>query len=86
MNSWQKSLDKYLTEPPDDGFDNWAEVIVDEFSNSFYDEYYYWINDTSTHAQCNEWMNTLFYKKGASPEDAAKIIERAFFLYKIHKL
>ena len=79
--SWKTSLDKYLTTPPDDGFDNWAEdVLANKISDAFYKENEKWIEEYS--GQCNKWLNELF-RRDADTEKSARIIERAFKLYKL---
>jgi len=76
---WKASLDKYLTTPPDDGFDNWCENVVGkEISDSFYSENEDWIEEYN--GQCNKWLNDLF-NRSKHPTDAAKILERAFKYY-----
>ena len=73
---WKQGLDKYLTSPPDDEYDVWAEdVITDKISEKFYNENISWIEETD--GQCDEWLNALF-RAGKSPEEAAKIIERDY--------
>jgi hypothetical protein len=77
--SWKISLDKYLTTPPDDGFDNWCDYIVEnEISEDFYIENEDWIINGS--GQCNKWLNKLFDQR-KTPTESAKIIERAFKIY-----
>lgn len=75
---WKIGLDRYLTTPPDDGFDNWCEDVCDRITNIFYDENEKWINDGS--GQCNKWLNELF-RRGKDATEAAKMIERAFRFY-----
>lgn len=82
--NWKTSLDRYLTEPPDDGFDGWAEALVNSISDNFYMANEDWLNENKTDGQCNKWLNKLFYNRGKSPEEGAKIIERAFRLYRIN--
>lgn len=79
MNSFQKSLDKYLTTEPDDGFYSWAEQVDNLFSEEFFNKNEDWI--IKHDGQCNEWMNKLFYKKSKSPKLASEIIQRAFNIY-----
>lgn len=77
--NWKISLDKYLTTPPDDGFDNWCEdVLGDKISNKFFQENENWILDTD--GKCNEWLNKLF-NRGVNERWAAQVIERAFRFY-----
>ena len=36
---WKVSLDRYLTTPPDDGFDGWCEdVLGNKITDTFYNE------------------------------------------------
>lgn len=77
--NWKASLDKYLTTEPDDGFDRWCEDIIgNKVSDTFYEKNEERLNKYD--GQCNKWLNKLF-NGGFSPEDAAKIIERAFAIY-----
>jgi len=73
--NWKQSLDRYLTTPPDDGFDGWAEDALNSLSNDFYALNEDWIDEYN--GQCNRWLNKLF-DKGIEPIRAAAIIERAF--------
>jgi hypothetical protein len=76
---WKVSLDRYLTTPPDDGFDGWCEdVIGNNITDTFYNENEKWIDEYD--GQCNKWLNKLFYC-GKSPHEAAIIIERAFRIF-----
>lgn len=73
--NWKKSLDKYLSSPPDDGFDGWYDEVVEKhLTDDFFNKYEDFIMESS--GQFNKWMNKLFFEKGKSPEEAAKIIER----------
>ena len=74
----RNSLDKYLTTPPDDGFDNWCEDTCNSITDMFFWENETWINEYS--GQCNKWLNELF-KRSKSTIEAAQIIERAFKLF-----
>ena len=79
--NWQQSLDRYLTSgPPDDGFEDWTEKVTESFTNDFFDENDEWIVEYD--GQCNSWFNKLF-DSDCEPEYAAKLIERAFKLYKL---
>jgi len=78
MTGWKTSLDRYLTTPPDDPFQNWAEAVIEYFSDKFYEKNDYWILDNK--GQCNRWMNKL-YRKSQPPKRSAKIIERTFNIY-----
>lgn len=75
----EQSLDRYLTIPPDDGFDNWADEVLELLSTQFHEENELWI--FGNNGQHNEWLQKLYYTKECSPIIAAKIIERAFSLY-----
>lgn len=81
--SWKVSLDKYLTTPPDDGFDSWCDdVIGNKISEEFYFKNEDWIFNNN--GLCDKWLNRLF-DKGKSSEEAANILQRTFNLYKINK-
>ena len=71
---WTKSLDQYLTNPPDDGFDLWVEQVYQNYSDKFYES----IGDFEDSTVENFWLNKL---SGKSPQTAARIIERAHSLY-----
>lgn len=77
MNSFQKSLDRYLTAEPDFGFDGWCEKVIDLFTEETFNENEDWFVDGN--GLCNKWMNKLFNTK--TEEQAALIIERAFNIY-----
>jgi hypothetical protein len=75
--NWKTSLDRFLTTPPDDGYEDWAEELVgNHISDQFFDNNEWWLKESD--GQCKRWMNDLFYKKGKSPKEAALILERAF--------
>ena len=73
--SWKNALDKYLTQEPDYNFDNWCELVIEAFSEEFYNKNEDWIMDNN---QCNMWLNKLY---GKEPKETAKIIERAYNYY-----
>ena len=77
--NWKTSLDKYLTTPYDDGFDDWADDVLGKMiTDTFYNENENWLNEHS--GQCNKWLNELF-NRGKSTIEAARIIERAFYFF-----
>lgn len=76
--NWKTSLDKYLTTPPTDGFDDFCENTQNCFTDDFYDSYEDWIMQYG--GICSKWLEKL-YKKGLSPSKSAAIIERAYYLY-----
>jgi len=81
MENWKIGLDRYLTSgPPDDGFNDFCDLTVEEFSQKFYDENENWIIEETE--QIDNWLNKLF-SKGYSPKQTAQIIERAFYIHKI---
>lgn len=75
---FKESLDRYLTTPPDDGFDNWAEEVGNAFSDEFYTKNEWWFDEYN--GQYNKWLNELF-RRGIGSSDSSKIIERAFNMY-----
>jgi len=40
---WKQSLDRYLTNPPDDGFDGFAENVINQLPDDFFNEYESWL-------------------------------------------
>jgi hypothetical protein len=78
MNNWKISLDRYLTTPPDDGFDGWYEMVIDTFSEKFYNTNESWIHECG--GIFDKWLNKL-HRKGKDHIEASTIIERAFHLY-----
>jgi hypothetical protein len=75
---WKIGLDKYLTSSPDDKFDNWSDDVLNNLTNTFYDENEDWIVEYD--GQCNKWLNELF-RRGKDTIDTSLIIERAFKIY-----
>lgn len=76
---WKTSLDRYLTTPPDDGFDGWCEDVICNFiTEDFYAANEDWIDEYD--GQCSKWLDELF-GRDKSPQQAAMIIERAFKLF-----
>jgi len=78
MNDWQRSLDKYLTSEPNDGFNNWVELLVDELNDETYLKHEDWLLFSS---ESSEWFGELF-DRGYNPQKGAEIIER-ILKYKI---
>lgn len=77
--NWKIGLDRYLTTPPDDGFDDWCEEGLGKgISEAFYNAHEDWFNESN--GQCNKWLNRLF-DQGKDPIEAARIIERAFSIF-----
>ena len=82
---WKQSLDRYLTTPPNDGFDNWAEQTIEKMSEDFYETNELWVMDSEQCNKCwimdseqsNKWMSKL-YDKGIPPEIASTVIERTY--------
>lgn len=78
MNHFQQSLDKYLTTPPDDGFDNWCEDVMSHIPDHLYYPHEQLLNQSS--GVCNKWLNKLFDKEYYSLE-ASQILMRAITIY-----
>ena len=78
--SWKTSLDKFLTTPPEDPYSDYSELVIDKFTEHFFDLNEDWIMDDN--GICNKWITKLF-NEGKSSEDAVCIIERAFELYAV---
>ena len=79
-----KGLDAYLTSP-DDGFDGWADSVVENHTYEFYDLRYKFIQESSPNGQYNQWLFKLF-RKCRDPKQSAQIIERAHSIYKKNKV
>ena len=59
MNDWKKSLDNYLTSgPPDDGFTEYYEMVIELFSNEFYNENVEFVEEYD--GILNKWMNKIY--------------------------
>ena len=81
MNDWKKSLDSYLTSgPPEDGFAEYYEIVIESFSDDFYNENVEFIEEYN--GILNKWINKIYFHKGINPIEAAKLIERTFNRYK----
>jgi hypothetical protein len=76
-----KGLDNYLTNPPDDGFEDYHERVIDNFTDEFYRVNEDWIIDSDL---CLKWVNKCFYKGTHEPKYCAKLIQRTFNLYRIN--
>ena len=70
-------LDRYLTTPPNDGFDSYFENVTEKLSNDFFEENEEWVMES---LQYENWVEKCL-NKGLSPINSAKIIERAFNKY-----
>ena len=80
--NWKVGLDRYLTSgPPEDGLDNWCEVATEAMTNEFWNVAEDWVLDSEL---SSEWFNKLF-NKGKSPQEAAKIIQKAFMIHVFEK-
>lgn len=76
---FSESLDKYLTTPPEDDFNNWYEDLLgNKLSDIFYNSNENWIEESN--GTCEKWINKLF-NRDKSTTEAALIIERAYKLY-----
>lgn len=92
MNNFSVSIDKYITsEPYNDGFDEFVEMVYEEYSDDFYNQVYELDTNFENSEIENNWLNKLFDKKIPyvySEEDfkdiakfSAAMIERAYNLY-----
>ena len=84
LTAFQKSLDRYLTTEPEDAFTPYCEMVVEAFSDSFYERVYetdLMIGKGFPDSKVeNKWLNKLF-SKGFEPSFSAKIIERAYRIF-----
>ena len=76
MNNFKISLDKYLTTPLEDGFDQWCDIVVESFTDDFFEKNKDWVMEQN--GQFERWVNKLINRE---PKQAAQIIERAFRRY-----
>lgn len=74
--NWKTSLDRYLTTPPDDGSEEYCFTVWDKYTNDITDDK--WEENTELF---EKWTDKCF-DKGLSPEQAGKLIERAYSIYK----
>jgi len=72
--NWKAGLDRYLSaSPPEDGFTEFVEAVIEELSEDFYNTHEDWINDDT--GDFNKWMNELVLTDG-NPKSVAIIIEK----------
>ena len=71
------SYDVWLTTPPDDGLDEWAEKVYEAYSTDFYDTVIGTTNWEGSDLE-TDWLVKL---SGRAPEIAARIIERAYLIW-----
>ena len=65
---FKTALDRYLTAAPDDGLEDWIEMVVDKFSNDFYLKHEGDID--------SDKFNDLYMKyQDKDPEEVARLIE-----------
>ncbi len=76
MSFKSTAYDRWLTTDPHEQADNWVDNVCEHFTSQFYETNEKWINGE----QSNLWFIRLIDK---SPEEAARIIERGFKLYKL---
>jgi hypothetical protein len=64
---------------PEDKFGDWCSSVIERaITDRFYDSHEDWVWDKT--GLCMSWMKKLF-DKGKSPDEAARIIERAYNFY-----
>ena len=78
--SFAINLDKYLTTPPDNGFESWFDEMTENFDEDFFHTNEDWV--LNWEGLCDTWATKLFEQE-YNPFHAAEIIERAFKVYKI---
>ena len=62
-----KGLDKYLTTPPDDGYDGWCDEVCNHISDDWWGTNEEWF---TTFAECDKELSRLF-NEGYPPIEAA---------------
>lgn len=76
-----QGLDKFLTEPPCDGYLSYWENVRNHFAQDFYDEHEMWCDHYE--GQCDKWIDQCYWRKGLTTTEAAKLIQRAHSIYKL---
>jgi hypothetical protein len=74
--NFSTELDRFLTMPPEDGFELYVEQVCAKYEDRVTENW--WDSDIEI-----RWLEKLFAKQ-YYPEDAAKIISRAYLIYKIN--
>uniref|UniRef100_A0A6M3J842 Uncharacterized protein n=1 Tax=viral metagenome TaxID=1070528 RepID=A0A6M3J842_9ZZZZ len=77
MNSFQVSLDKYLTKEPEDHLTPFFEKVYDLYPQSFWDYAYECRPSFEDSGIENKWLLKCS-SKGYAPEKTALLIERAY--------
>jgi hypothetical protein len=72
------NFDRWLTTPPDDGFDGWCEQITEAIPDKIFNQHEDFIMDSKAF---EKWLDKLF-RKDRSIEQSVAIIVRALQLYK----
>ena len=67
---WKQSLDRWLTTPPDDGFDDYCESVINALEEQFYEANEDWAQSM----ECDKLLNQCF-ADGMSIQAAARFIE-----------
>ncbi len=74
MDNWKAGLDRYLSaSPPEDGFTEFIEAVIDNLSEDFYNKHEDWVNEDN--GDFIKWMNELSAIQ-ADPKEIALIIEK----------
>lgn len=60
MDSFKRSLDKYLTDFPNDGFDEWVEVISDKIDENIFNRYENIILNNIESKEYNDFLNIIY--------------------------
>lgn len=68
---WLQSLDRYLTTPPHDGFDDFCEAVIEALPDEFYNPNEDWIHSE----ECDKLLIEC-YKKGMSDADTVQHIQK----------
>lgn len=88
MNN-QSLYDRYVTQSYNDGFDGFADSVINHISDDFYEQAVDWLTNGNYHSQCTKWLVKL-YSYGMEWDTeyqryCAKVIERAYKLYKLNQ-
>jgi hypothetical protein len=68
-------LDKYLTSEPDDGYDSYAERVIEAVDDGFYEFNEAWMSENCADSEFDRLLFFLFYGGENSIQEAAAFIQ-----------
>ena len=67
---WKQSLDRYLTTPPDDGFDDYCDAVIQAIDDKFFTANEKWIL-----GEKGDKLLVECFKSGMDIQQAVKVIK-----------